>query len=217
MAGYDEESEGISSARTVSCRIIGSLGGLNHQCLELLARQAAASSAHPLALGEVIRWWRELDEAARRRAADYPFLLFDAGFADPQRWQWLEEPRVNDGQDPAYAAFFTVPDAVAVTRSVFVLAASMVVLHRTYASLALGMHPKCVNIIAAHSILEVQQMAERAWTWLTPRWAQRPEIWHELLSAGVEGGEAHRHARMHGMRLVEADIAAAARSRRKPG
>ncbi len=216
MARYEEESGDVSSARAASLRMFDTLAGLNYQCLELLARQAAASSTQAFELGEVIQWWRSLDEAARRRAADYPFLLLDAGFADPQRWQQLEDPRVNES-NPAYAAFFTVPDAVTVTRSVFVLASSMVMLHRTYASLALGMHPQCVRMIAAHSILEVQHMAEHSWKWLAPRWAQRPEVWRELLSAGAEGGEAYRYARIYGMQLIEADLAAAARSRRKPG
>lgn len=211
MARYDEAAEDPSGvSRDPPYRIIGWLTGLNYQCLELLAQQAAASPAHAFALGEVMQWWQGLDEAARRRAADYPFLLLDAGFADPQRWQQLDEPRVNEGPRPACAAFFTVPQAVAVTRSVFVFASSMAQRHRTHARLALGMHPQCVRLIAAHSVLDVHQMAEYGWTWLTPRWPQRPEVWRELLSAGAEGGEAHRRARMHGMQLLQADIAAAA-------
>lgn len=216
MACYDGHSEGISSAHDGPHELIAPITGLNYQCLQLLARQAAASSGRTFALGQVFQWWRTLDEAARRRAADYPFLLVDAGFADPQRWQQLDDPCVNE-QQPAYDAFFTVPEVVAITRSVFVLASSMVLRHRTYARLALGMHPQCSRIIAAHSILDVHQMAEHWWTWLAPRWPQRPEIWRELLSAGAEGGEAHRRARMHGMRLLQADVSAATRRRDKSG
>ena len=214
MARYDEDAEDISSTGgKPPCRIVESLKSLNYQCLELLAQQAAAGSTTSFALGEVIREWQQLDEAARRRAADYPFLLFDAGFADPQRWQQLDAPRVSDGYPAAHAPFFTVPDAVAVTRSVFVFASSMAQRHRTYARLALGMHPQCVRIIAAHSVLHVHQMAEHWWSWLQPRWPHTPEIWRELLTAGPEGGEVHRRARMHGMRLLEAHMARAVRSR----
>ena len=156
MTRYAEQAEGISSIHEVPYRMVAPLTGLNYQCLELLARQAAASSGHPFALRRVIQRWRESDEAARRRAADYPFLLFDAGFADPQRWRLLDEPRVNDAQDRPYAAFFTVPGAVAVTRSVFVVASSMVECHWTFALLAFAMHPQCLRIIAAHGVLVVQ-------------------------------------------------------------
>lgn len=207
MARSEETVAGATRADAMPHWLIEPLNELNYQCLELLARQAAAASGQPFILREVIQWWQELDEAARRRAADYPFLLFDAGFADPWRWRGLDEPLVNEPQ-AAYSAFFTVPEAVTITQLVFVLASSMIRLHRTYARLALGMHAQCVRAIEARSILEAHLMAEHRWTWLAPRWPQRPHIWRELLSAGVEGGEAHRSARLRGMRLIQAQILA---------
>lgn len=211
MMRHDEESADPFSHHRAARQLIGSLAGINRQCLELLARQAAGSS-RTFALAEVVRQWQQLDESSRWRAADYPFLLFDAGFADSRRWEQLDESTVHE-PSLAYGAFFTVPEAVPVARAVFVLASSMALLDRTGARLALGMHPRCISTLAARPIADAPRMADRCWTWLRPRWAHKPQIWRELLTAGADGAEAHQLARLHGMRLIEADAAAAAAAR----
>src|SRR6266513_2776416 len=57
---------------------------LNELCLALVAEQAVSrgAPASPL-LRQVAELWQVLDPAARRRAAGCPYLLVDAGFADP--------------------------------------------------------------------------------------------------------------------------------------
>src|ERR1700757_769258 len=89
-----------------------SLIELNELSLTLLAEQAAARAAQtsPL-LRQVGELWHVLDPAARRRAAGCPYLLLDAGFADPVRWRQPAALGFGDSGDCRYTAFFTVPGA----------------------------------------------------------------------------------------------------------
>lgn len=80
-----------------------SLLELNELCLALLAEQAAARTAQAsLLLREVGELWRVLDAAARQRAATCPYLLVDAGFADPLRWRQPAAVGVGDAGQAAY-------------------------------------------------------------------------------------------------------------------
>src|SRR4030081_1252548 len=87
-----------------------SLLELNELCLALLAEQAAARNVQAsLLLREVGELWRVPAAAARRRAAACPYLLVDAGFADPLRWRQPATLGVGDTGQPAYTTFFSVP------------------------------------------------------------------------------------------------------------
>src|SRR5215472_6213056 len=67
---------------------LDSLIELNELCLSLLAEQAAVRSGPPSGLLQQLgELWQRLDAAARQRAAACPYLLLDAGFADPLRSQ----------------------------------------------------------------------------------------------------------------------------------
>lgn len=72
--------------------IFSTLAELNEQCLEVMTEQAAlrAPNAPPM-FRDLADLWRQLDVGARRRAAACPFLLVDAGFADPYRWRWVSK------------------------------------------------------------------------------------------------------------------------------
>jgi len=85
------------------------LAEVNEKCLELLTEQALMRSphAHPM-LRELVDLWRSLDSSARRRAAGCPYLILDAGFADPRRWRSLSRLEVQERERPHYSAFFTV-------------------------------------------------------------------------------------------------------------
>src|ERR1700704_5084274 len=78
-----------------------SLLELNELCRALLGERAAARNVQAsLLLREVGELWRVLDAAARRRATACPYLLVDAGFADPLRRRQAAGPR-GGGTGPA--------------------------------------------------------------------------------------------------------------------
>src|SRR5438874_2238710 len=113
---------------------------LNELCLALVAEQAVShgAPASPL-LRQVAELWQVLDPAARRRAAGCPYLLVDAGFADPVRWRQPGSLGVGDGADSPYTTFFTVPAATELARLVLTYAWHLARSQSAAARLLLGM------------------------------------------------------------------------------
>ena len=212
MSDHDWEAHTELGPRSAAAprEVIETLPELNDYCLQVLADQARAGCTHAAA-AKIGQRWLALDAPARRRAANHPFLLFDAGLSDPRRWRNLDRPEVQDAPPGSYQALFTVSQAIDATELVFVFAWSLARRHAVQARLALGMHPLCLEWITAHSVLAAHQLGRRQWTWLRPRWLNSPEFWDELLRGAAEGGAAHLRARVQGIRLLAAETAAAMR------
>jgi hypothetical protein len=192
-----------------------SLLELNELCLALLAEQAAVrGAAASLLLRQIGELWRALDAAARRRAAACPYLLLDAGFADPQRWRLPRAPQVGDAGDGGYGAFFTVPAAAEVARLVFTYAWHLARSESVAARLLLGMPaPSCV-LIGHYSLCQIQALAGSHTGWLRPRWPARVQVWRELLLAAASGEvPALERARLRGLTLLAAEVRRAPPSR----
>src|SRR5215472_11042885 len=84
---------GAGVAAWLAPETLTSLAELNEFGLAVLAEQAAARAAQPsLLLRQIGELWGALDRPARRRAAACPYLLLDAGFADPGRWRARPDP-----------------------------------------------------------------------------------------------------------------------------
>ena len=187
-----------------------SLVELNELCLGLFAEQAAVRCAQPsLLLRQVGELWRLLDAAARRRAAACPYLLVDAGFADPQRWRQPAPLGVGDAGEAAYSTFFTVAGANEVARLVFTYAWHLARANAAAARLLLGMSAPCAALIAHLSLRQVHSLAQTHPHWLRPRWPARVQVWRELLLAAASGeAPVLERARLHGLTLLAADARA---------
>jgi hypothetical protein len=181
---------------------------LNELSLALLAEQAAArGAAAGLLLRQVAEIWRSLDAAGRRRAASCPYLLVDAGFADPLRWRPGPARQVGDAAHAAYSAFFTVPAAAMVTRLVFTYAWHLARTQSAAARLLLGMPAPSVALIRHYTLCQIQVLAEGHLEWLRPRWPARVQVWRELLLAAVSGEAATlERARLWGLTLLAAEV-----------
>jgi hypothetical protein len=83
-----------TSASWLRAEVLDTLAELNEQCLELICEQAAVSAARsrPGLLVELEALWGALDVRSRRRAAQCPFLLVDAGFERAVCPPWREAP-----------------------------------------------------------------------------------------------------------------------------
>ena len=199
--------------------MLDALAEVNHRCLGLFAEQTLVPEmqAQP-ALRQVGELWRALDERSRRQAAACPYLLFDAGFAEPQRWHWLGGPQVHDGAGGPCAAFFTVPHTAAVARTVFVYAWSMVVNYPAGAPTVLGIHPQCASLLRACTVPQVHELAERGAGWLRPRWLKRVRLWRQMLVAAAEDDAATlQRSRVHGQQMMAAEVRDAAQRSRSGG
>ena len=219
------EVRALSRACWLRREMLEALAEVNHRCLGLLAEQAlvlgtSALTAQPLgtqppgtqaqpALRQVGELWRALDERSRWQAAACPYLLLDACFGEPQRWQGLSGSRVGEGSCAPQPSFFTVPQTAAVARTVFVYAWSLVVNHSAGARLVLGIHPHCASLLGACTVAQIHELAERGSGWLRPRWAGRVRIWRELLVAAISGaGLALEMARLHGVQMLAMELRA---------
>jgi hypothetical protein len=186
---------------------LAALAELNEDCLEMLAVQSVSSSVHsmPLLAREVGPLLRGMDPDARRRAAACPYLLFDAGFADQQRWAWVAGRCVSELQrsDPPY---FTLQQTRSMARVVFTYAWHLARSQNAAARLLLGMSSHCARLIAVCTLRQIHELAETHPEWLLPRWSTRPGFWRELLtSANAGDANAIEQARLCGLQLMAAE------------
>jgi len=213
MLLHCEREDGAAEAGTARAAgwlpagTLDSLTELNESCLAMLGEQAAVRGVPPDGLlQQFAALWRDLDGAARRRAAACPYLLLDAGFADPLRWQRAPAPRVGDAVAARYACYFTVPAAAEVARLVFIYAWHLARSQAAAARLLLGMAVPSALLIGGHTLRQIQALAESHPEWLRPRWPARVQVWRELLLAAAAGEAARlERARLRGLPLLAAE------------
>jgi len=187
--------------------VLDSLLELNELSLALLAEQAAVRSGPPSGLLQQLgELWRGLDGAARHRAATCPYLLLDAGFADPLRWQVPAARQVGDAGSDRYICYFTVPATTEVARLVFIYAWHLARSQAAAARLLLGMPATSAAVIGHYTLRQIQALAESHPDWLRPRWPARVQVWRELLLAASAGESvALERARLRGLTLLAAE------------
>jgi len=199
--------DGALAAGWLRAGALDSLIELNELCLSLLAEQAAVRSGPPSGLLQQLgELWHRLDGASRHRAAACPYLLLDAGFADPLRWQMPPAPQVGDAGNHRYACYFTVPAAAEVARLVFIYAWHLARSQGAAARLLLGMPESSAVLISRFTLRQIQTLAENHLEWLRPRWPARVQVWRELLLAATSGETAAlERARLWGLTLLAAE------------
>lgn len=199
--------ESVAWLRTGSSE---ALTAINEECLELLIAQSMLrTSQPPPLLGELADLWRSLDARARRRAAECPYLLVDAGFADPRRWRFLNgsvsEPEAVPASDGP--PFFTAPGANDVIRRVLQFARELARTNNVAARLWLAMPQHCTQLLAGYTLREIDMAAARHPAWLRPRWSRQIAVWRDfLLAAGSGDAEAIELSRMHGIQLLAGEV-----------
>jgi hypothetical protein len=207
---WDRDGEGAGQDAAhpwLRAETLESLGELNECFLGLLAEQAVARGSGAGALGrQVAELWRVLDAAGRRRAAACPYLLADAGFADPARWQSTSTRQVGDSHSAGYGACLSPPAATSLARAVFTYAWHLVQSQTAAARLLLGMPATSAFMIGQYTLLQIQGLAESHPEWLQPRWPTRPQVWRELLLAAASGETAAlTRAHLRGFTLLAAE------------
>ena len=198
-----EHDTPLDGAPWLRAETLESLAELNEYCLALCAEEARVRGAQAAPfLKLVAEAWRVLDPPARHRAAACPYLLLDAGFAEPARWRPAAQ-QVGDGSRSSYTSYFTVPAAGEVARLVFTYAWHLARSQSHTARLVLGIPPASAALIAQYTLRQIQQLAETHLEWLKPRWPMRVQVWRELLCAAAAGETAAlERIRLHGFALL---------------
>lgn len=183
---------------------------VNQRCIEMLIQMAARAHTEvaPFALVHQIRdELRTLDLAARRRAAQCPFLLVDLDFRNQAWWQEAKRHAARSGTSAQQRIALPRRSVLPLARATLVLAWHTVRTDPEAARISLGLSPAVAAAIAALSIDEVDRLAERHFHRLRPRWHDRATTWRTLLRA-ARGGDAGavRDFRLHGIQLLGSEL-----------
>ncbi|HEY7928726.1 MAG TPA: hypothetical protein VID71_01860 [Steroidobacteraceae bacterium] len=167
-------------------------------------REGAAGAASEL-VQALLPEWCELDAAAQRRLAQCPYLLLDAGFAEPARWQMAAALGVQEAASPRGAPSVRADDPawVALRRRTLLLGWHLARSQPLAARVLLGMSPASAECIAARRLTDLEELAEGAGR-MAPRWEQQPQIWRQLLRASHAAAEELRWAQLRGLQLLAA-------------
>jgi hypothetical protein len=152
------------------------LAELNGEVVECLA------AGHPS-----LQWqWRALGEPARARLARCPFLLADAGFAEPRLWATLPGAGVHEALPPAGGEGQRCTLPTPLLRRVLVYAWHLARVRPLAARVTLGMCDSGLAVVAGCRLADLEALAERRPPWIRARWAERPELWRAWFAAAAE-------------------------------
>ncbi len=151
--------------------------------------------------------WRVLSVPARLRVAGCPFLLVDAGFAQPERWANLPNLSVHEASPvrTLLASRSVLPTPL--VRKVLLLAWHMARTNRAGARIALGMNRRCAGIVADCRLADLEAVAERRPGWIRPRWDQHSAVWRAWLDAAAMESPHHLEAlQLWGLQMLAAEV-----------
>jgi len=192
--------------------LLAPVAEINQQMLACLRQMALdeppdnASSA-PRLVTLLRADWRRLDASAQRRVAACPYLLLDAGFAQPQHWErwehWERAPCAGVMDVSSQRGYFSGRDGVALVRRTLVLAWHLARANRVSGRVILGMSALSAERIAAARLADLEALAELGPGWIVPRWEAQPPVWRQLIDAGCRGQPLLlRQAQLRGLQLL---------------
>jgi hypothetical protein len=183
---------------------LAAVAEINELMLERLRAAALGAEECPRLVEGLREWWCQLDDTARQRLARCPFLLLDAEFDCPARWQQAGlASGVRDGTAPH--GYFHSAAGVAVVRRSLMLAWHLARSNRLTARVLLGMNPECADGIAGSELKHLEGLAELRPAWIVPRWEAQPLIWRQMIQAAIGGSDAAlRRVQLRGLQLMAA-------------
>ena len=153
--------------------LLAPVAEINQQMLACLRQMALDDAPGAPRLVTLLRAdWRRLDASAQRRLAACPYLLLDAGFAQPQRWECAPCPGVMDAG--SQCGYFSGRDGVALVRRTLVLAWHLARANRVTGRVILGMSALSAERIGAARLADLEALAELGPGWIVPRWEAQP-------------------------------------------
>ena len=177
------------------CRLptLPPLQDVNARCIEMLVNAARADRPDmPSLVSQLRDLLRSTTPNMRARAARRAVLLVDMQFANPQWWQMLKYHPTRLAPVPAWRGGFPRQASIQLARSTLMLAWHSVRSDR-HAACLLGITPPVAELIAGLSVTELDQVVERRFRHVRPRWEDRPTVWRRLLLSAE--GEDLRRAR----------------------
>lgn len=181
---------------------------VNERCLELLVHAAHTGPVPPFSLVFPIRdLLLEMTPELRKRAAPRAFLLVDFEFRNVDWWTAVRKFPEKPFRGTAWRNPFPRRSAIPLTRATLMLAWQAIRTAREKACIVLGIAEKVAEMIGDLQLTELDRIADRRHRHLEPRWADRPAVWHSLLSAAsVPDSAAMKRVDAYGLQLLTGDL-----------
>lgn len=158
---------------------------LNEQMLALLVKMSDTYSETPDWADwiQVRRALLEIDPPVRQSLALCPFLLLDAGFRDPMRWQQTATNATHLQTRETPVLVDLDMKLLNLARATCILGWHLARTDQIAARLILDASPECADAIARLNLTDLQEIAERMvlFRQFKPRWHDRPEVWRRLI------------------------------------
>ena len=180
---------------------------VNDRCIEMLVVAARKEQAGSLILVSHLKdvLLRTTPEI-RARAAERPILLTDMQFTNAAWWRAAREHPVRPAPLPSWRGSFPKPAAVGLARATLMLAWHSLRSARESAVL-LGLLPEVAELIAELSLSDIDNIVERRFQHLRPRWEDRPAAWrHLLMAAESEDFRMTRDFNLYSLQLVTGEL-----------
>jgi hypothetical protein len=200
MPGMSQEPLKVPSAAFP----FAALHEVNERCIELLVNEARAEKRPPMPLVIPLReLLRNTGPEARRRAAQRGLLLIDMEFQDAEWWRAVRTQPEKQWRTTAWRGSFPRRSAVPLGRATLMLAWHSLHADRDTSCVLLGMTAAVAELIANLQLVEIDQIANRRFRHVQPRWHDQPSIWRTLLlAAQVNKADAMRDFNLHGLQLM---------------
>lgn len=147
---------------------------------------------------------REAQSSDRQQLARCPFLLLNAGFREPGKWQCASSHETEFSMDAALKSASHTP-VLALARGTCLVAWYLIRTNPVAARLVLGVSPESAVLIARSGLTNLQETAARLvlHQWITPRWHDRPDVWRRLIRLARTSATS---VGVHGLQLLLADL-----------
>jgi hypothetical protein len=177
---------------------------INEQCLQLLVEAARTSqSADEPFVRQLLFLTKTLDPATLATAAQFPFLLVDFGFRDPEWWNTIAGGNDNPANDVAWLSPFPRAAATKLSRETLMLAWHTVRTDPEASVVLLGITPAVARQLRSLRLQDIDRIAEQHCRKVRPRWEDRPSVWRQLLicAKSTEVETAHDFV-LHALQLT---------------
>jgi hypothetical protein len=151
--------------------------------------------------------WQALSGAARLRLAGCPFLLADAGFAQPELWSRFPTSGVREALPVRALLANRSALSAPLLRRVLLLAWHIARADRGCARIVLGMSGSCAGVVAGCRLAELEALAERRPGWIRPRWDRHADLWRSWLTAASrESPRGLECLQLWGLQMIAAEV-----------
>ena len=218
MTSRTEIPQSVGAAATAGTAFsLTSIHEVNERCLELLAHAARSELIPPFSLVFPLRdLFLEMTPELRKRAAARAFLLLDFEFRNIPWWMAVRQFPEKQFRGTAWRNPFPRRSAIPLTRATLMLAWQMIRADVGAARVILGVADEVADIIGTLQLTELDRIAVRRHRHLEPRWANRPTVWHSLLSAALAPeSAAMQRVDAYGLQLLTGDLAPVSKTPRR--